>query len=330
MLRTAGAMLAERLTAQLLAGPPARSVGAVVGQLLAVQAQDLRAARLAIRSRSQGLAASDVDRALGSRELVITTVNRGTLHLIRSEDYPWLSALTTPQLATGNQTRLRQEGVSEAQAERGVAVIVRALQNGPKTRTQMKELLRSADVPTAGQAYAHTVFLATLRGLIVRGPMVDKEHGFVLVHDWLPTSPVVDRATALRELGRRYLLAHAAAQAGDLQKWAGITLGEARSALKGLVAPEVEPAPLPGPRLLGGFDEILMGWVDRQFVLGHHRGVVTMNGIFKPILLVDGQAAATWRLPSGKPVVDPFIPLSAQVQRMVDQDAIAVSQFLAG
>ncbi len=35
--------------------------------------------------------AADIDRALTEeRSLVITTLNRGTLHLVRSEDYPLL------------------------------------------------------------------------------------------------------------------------------------------------------------------------------------------------------------------------------------------------
>ena len=47
-----------------------------------------------------GLAAADVDRALSEeRSLLITWLNRGTLHLVRSEDYPLLHALTTPPLS---------------------------------------------------------------------------------------------------------------------------------------------------------------------------------------------------------------------------------------
>src|SRR5438874_1970959 len=106
-------MVAERLTAQLLAGPPAPDAVAVAERLLAVQGQDPRGARLAVRARTEGLAATDVDRALtDDRSLLITWLNRGTLHLVRSEDYPWLHALTTPPLLTANARRLSQEGVT--------------------------------------------------------------------------------------------------------------------------------------------------------------------------------------------------------------------------
>ena len=73
-----------RLTSQGLATRPARDPVEVAERLLAIQGQDPRGARLAVRARSEGLVASDVDRALDERRLIITWVNRGTLHLIRS------------------------------------------------------------------------------------------------------------------------------------------------------------------------------------------------------------------------------------------------------
>jgi hypothetical protein len=147
-------MLAERFTAQLLAGEPARDPVAVAERLLAVQGQDPRGVRLAIRSRTAGLSAADVDRALSEqRTLVITWLNRGTLHLVRSEDYPWLHALTAPRMLTANARRLAQEGVSPADAERAVKAIERSLaEEGPLTRRQLRERIAVAGVRTEGQA----------------------------------------------------------------------------------------------------------------------------------------------------------------------------------
>src|SRR6476620_10103245 len=134
-------MIRERLTAQLLAGPPARDPVAVAERLLAIQGQDARGARLAIRARSTGLSAADVDRALSEeRSLLITWLNRGTLHLVRSEDYPWLQMLTTPPLLTSCSRRLRQEGVTTQQGEKAVKTIERSLvKEGPLTRHQLRE-----------------------------------------------------------------------------------------------------------------------------------------------------------------------------------------------
>src|SRR5690349_10805728 len=193
------APLAERLTAQALAGEPLRSPEAVAERLLAVQGQDPRGARLAVRARTEGLSATDVDRALSEeRSLLITWLNRGTLHLVRSEDYPWLQLLTTPPLLTSCARRLRQEGIAPEVGERAVELIEKALADeGPLTRVQLRERLESADIPLVGQALIHLLFLAAVRGVAVRGPMVGKEHAYVFVHDWLGPARPIDRDTAL-------------------------------------------------------------------------------------------------------------------------------------
>ena len=116
-----------RFSSQLLGEERAADAVAVCDRLLAVQAQDLRSARLAVRARTDGLTAADVDRALDTGALVVGWLNRGTLHLVRNEDYWWLHALTTPPLFTANARRLAQTGVPADDAERGVAAIERAL-----------------------------------------------------------------------------------------------------------------------------------------------------------------------------------------------------------
>jgi hypothetical protein len=334
----------RRLAAQLLVGPSAEGVSQVVDRLLAVQAQDLRAARLAVRCRTTGLTAADVDRELNNRTLVVTWLNRGTLHLVRSEDYWWLQRLTTPQLQTGNARRLEQEGVSPVQADRGVAVIEAAIAaNGPMTRTQLREVVSAADVPVAGQAMVHILVLSALRGLTVRGPVIGRDQAFVLVRDWLADPPkVTDRDTDLSELARRFLAGHGPADERDLARWAGITLGDARRGLRA-VGPNLEERPgglvdLAGrpapngrrrPKLLGGFDPLLHGWVDRKPVLGSNQNIVTVNGLFRPFALVGGRAVATWSMPAGRVALEPFGRIPARLLADLDREARDVERFLA-
>jgi Winged helix DNA-binding domain len=90
-----------------------------------------------------------------------------------------------------------------------------------------------------------------------------------------------------------------------------------------------EPAaPLPPPRLLGPFDPVLHGWVSRDFVVGDHPGIVTSNGLFRPIALVDGRSVATWGLDSGKITLRPFEPISQSVRRALVKDAADVLDYL--
>jgi hypothetical protein len=344
------APLAARLCAQLLAGEPARDPVAVAERLLAIQAQDPRAARLAVRARTHGTGttAADVDRALThDRSLLIAWLNRGTLHLVRREDWPWLHALTTPSLHTGNLRRLAQEGVPPDDAERGVAAVERALAaEGPLTREQLRERVAAAGVRTERQALVHVLMAASLRGLIVRGPMVGSRHAYVLLRDWLgeeATAPV-DRDAALAELARRYLAGHGPAGDRDLARWAGLPLRDARVGLTAIAAQLKErpdglveltggagtraAPPPPPPRLLGAFEPLLLGWVSRENVLGANTRVVTVNGIFHPIALVRGRAVAIWRLAGGELALDPFARIAARDLAALRRDAADVARFL--
>ncbi|HEV2923093.1 MAG TPA: winged helix DNA-binding domain-containing protein [Solirubrobacteraceae bacterium] len=336
-------MIARRLTAQLLAGPPARDPVEVTSRLLAVQAQDPRGARLAIRARSAGLTAADVDRALTlDRSLVITWLNRGTLHLVAHEDYWWLHALTTPPLLTGNARRLAQEGVTPQSAERGVAAIERALADeGPLSREQLRERIAAAGVRTEGQALIHVLMLSCLRGLAVRGPMVEGRHAYVLVRDWLGRPQPVDRELALGELAHRYLAGHGPAEDRDLARWSGLPLRDVRAGL-GAIASELReqddglldlarrpaPAELPPPLLLGAFDPLLLGWCSREALLGANRSIVTVNGLFRPFALVRGRAVATWSIAGDEVTLKPFAPLAPEDRTELDSQARDVVRYL--
>ncbi len=340
---SASPMVAARLSAQLLSGPPATDPIAVAERLLAVQGQDPRGARLAVRARSEGLSAADVDRSLTEdRSLPITWLNRGTLHLVRSEDYPWLHALTTPPLFTANARRLNQEGLSPHAVDRAVSIIARSLaQEGPLTRAQLRERIAAAGVRTQGQALVHLLMRASLSGLTVRGPMIAHEHAYVLVRDWLGRARPVERDVALAELARRYLAGHGPADDRDLARWAGLPLRDARAGL-GAIASELDhredglvdlarrlpAAPLPPPRLLGSFDPVLLGWTSRAPLLESDQALVTVNGLFRPFALVGGRAVATWRLVAGRVGLEPFGPLTRAHAAALRADADEVVRFL--
>ncbi len=339
-------MIAERYTAQLLSGPPATDPVAVAERLLAVQGQDGRGVRLAVRARTRGLTVAAFDRALTEeRSLLITWCNRGTLHLIRREDYPLLAQLTMPPVFTANARRLEQEGVTPAKAKRAVAVIERALgEEGPLTRAQLGERIAAAGVRTEGQALVHLLIQACLLGVAIRGPMIGRHHAYALVHDWLGPQPAAgERDRALAELARRYLRGHAPADDRDLAKWAGLPLRDARAGLAAIASElherddgllELAGAPgrhsesMPAPRLLGAFDPILLGWRSREFIVGRHAPVIMIGGMFVAFALVDGRAAGLWRLDRGKVSIEPFGRLAARDRRALEADGDDVIRYL--
>jgi winged helix DNA-binding protein len=341
------ALRRERAAAQLLHRPAAARPAQVVTQLLAVQAQDLRAARLALRARSEGLSAAAVDAALtDERSLVVAWLGRGTLHLVGREDYPWLLALTAPGRLAANARRLGQEGVSPDDAQRALAIVERALaDDGPLTRPELAERIAARGIRTEGQATPHLLMLAALRGIAILGPVRADGHAFALVRDWLGGDPPpVDRDAALAELARRYLRGHGPADAADLATWAGLPLRDARAGLAAIaselaersdgladLAPRAAPPATIPPRLLGAFDPYLLGWKDRSFAVParYARRMHPGGGIVRATATVDGLAVGTWTLPGGKVDLDLFTRVDKTGTAALRAEAADVERFVA-
>jgi hypothetical protein len=315
----------RRLAAQLLAGRPERSAAAAAHRLLAIQAQNLRAGRLAVRARTAGLTAAGVNAELERRDVVITWLCRGTLHLVCREDYPWLLGLAAPTLRTSNLRRLHQCGFGPGEARRAADRIVRMLaDDGPLERAEIGRRLEADGHVLADQALVHLLFLPSLDGRIIRGPFHGAEQAFVLTRDWLGEQPeplsAGDRPRALAELARRFLAGHGPAAAADLALWAGLPLRDAAAGFASVSAQLVEtaggladlspPRPAPRtlpPRLLPAFDAYLLGWKDRTYQVPPERAAeIRAGGMIHPVALVDGVAAGRWtsRRSGGRVAVD--------------------------
>jgi winged helix DNA-binding protein len=344
------ALRRARAAAQLLHRPGALGVAQVVGRLLAVQAQDLRAARLALRARSTGLTAPDVDAALtAERAVLVAWLMRGTLHLVGRDDYPWLLGLTAPTRLSASRRRLAQEGVSADDAERAVGIVGRALaDDGPLTRPQLAERIAAEGIRTEGQATPHLLMLAALRGVAVLGPLrEDGGHAFALARDWLGTAPPTElagseRDGALAELARRYLAAHGPAAPADLAAWSGLALRDARAGLKAiaselaergddlvdLAARDPTPEAIPA-RLLAAFDPYLLGWKDRAFAVPtrYAKRVHPGGGMLRATATVDGLAVGTWSAPRGVVELEPFGRLPAGTRAALGTEADDVARF---
>ena len=295
-----------RAAAQLLHKAERRTPAQIVRRLLAVQAQDFASVPLALLARSSGLKRSDVHAALDSGELVTSWLNRGTLHLVHRDDFPWLHALTAPTTMTANKRRLAEEGVTDP--ERGVRAIAKALEDGPLLRRQIGERIGAK-----GPALTHLLLAATLRGLIVRGPVRGKEQTFVLVADHLGKLPKVDREQALDELGKRYAAGHARATDVDLAYWSGLPLRDVSVPRRGGVTLRQAGD---SKRLLPPFDPYILGWKDRSFAIpdAMKKRVMPGGGMFRAVVLTDGVVAGTWSRAGGKVTLDaPATGLKAEV-----------------
>ncbi len=347
-----------RLRSQRLSGPPETDVARLVRSLGAIQAQDPTAAALAVRARSRGLDSRSVERARDEeRSVVWMPALRGTLHLVAADDVGWILGLLGPIFAASGRRRRIALGLSDELCERALAGIRAILAGaGPLERGEIVRRLaaRGVAVDPGGQAPAHLLGFAALRGVVCRiGPA--RAPRYALLDDWLGGAAPVALADdeALAELARRYLGAHGPASAHDLAAWAGIGLRRARRGLE-LIAGELAPAQTVAGAawmlaasehaaagrararsrvsLLGHFDPYLLGYADRDLVLDprHAARIQAGGGFVQPAMLADGTVVGTWRRPSGRADIElrPFAELAGDVEAAFEREAADVARFL--
>jgi winged helix DNA-binding protein len=326
-----------RLRAQGLSGPRGGGVEAALERLVGVQAQELGFARLAFRPRcAPTVVAAEVDAALREGALVWTWAMRGTLHLVRAADAGWLLGLLGPIFAARGRPRRLALGLDDALCERAVEQLRSILATeGPLPRAALAARL---PIDAEGQAPAHLLGYAAMRGVVCRAPAADggREPVYVLLEDWLGGAPVtVEEDEALARLGRRYLAAHGPATTEDLAAWSGIGLRRARRALDGVAASALGEPDGAGDRrhvaLLGHFDPYLLGYASRDLVLDprHAARIQAGGGFVGPAVLVDGRVVGTWRRSKGD-WIEPFEPLDADVPVELEDERADVERYLAG
>ncbi len=321
-------LAAQGLTPVTAAADPVAAARAVVG----VQAQDVRAAALALRSRVPGLHRADV----AASRLVRTWTVRGTVHLHEPDDLPWLDAVLGPRNRAHFEEAMRRRGDYEA-ATAMLGDLVALLAERPLDRGSLLAQLAGRGHPALGQPAVNVLMpWAAARGLVAGLP-----DGRYLAAQ---PPPAADADLALATLARRYLAGYGPASAADLAWWSGLPLGAARQALAAAAPTETvgelfalpgtfdaAPPAAPPALLLAAFDTTMLGYRRREPLVtaGHDRRVLPGGGgMLRPVVLIDGLAAGTWgvRVRAGRPAVTvdwfsgpaPSAELDAEMRRVED------------
>jgi hypothetical protein len=316
------------------AGTPDLSPTDVVRRMVALQGQDLPAVLRAIAVRSrQGTTLDDVRAAFDTGELVRGWTQRGTLFATTPGDLAALLSLTGARmLRTGRRVR-ETEGLDDDVVARAEAVALEALRASPDgggiSRTAMVDLWQQAGIPIEGQRGYHLIATLGVQGVLHWGPFAGAQQLMVeSPRPGLGDVPAEEPDTALRRIARSYFASRGPATTEDLAWWLGLPKVPVRTAVAELRAEQPEavvevvvdgkvmlvgqPAsglgadPAPGPDLaepsgvllVPGFDEIVLGYQDRELVADAEamRTVVPfINGIFRPAVLLDGRVVGTWR-----------------------------------
>ncbi len=280
-------LVRARLAAQCLSpSAAASSAKEAARSVCGVQAQDVRSAGLALRSRVPGLSGGDVAAA----GLVRTWTVRGTLHLIAPEDRDWLHALCAPRFLPRMERAMEQRG-QLATARGMLDDLLGLVEERPRERAELLTRLaeRGHDDLTDRSVNVLMPWVA------LQGLAVGTADGRWVRSD--PPGPVGEEE-ALATLARRYLEGYGPANDRDLAAWSGFPLGRARLALE-LAGPvhTAEPAAPPECALLAAFDPAMLGWATRTALVpaDHEHDVLPGGGMLRPVVLAGKRVVGTWR-----------------------------------
>ena len=352
-----------RLRAQQLipqSSGAATDTAAIVKALCGIQAQDMLAAKLAVRVRSAGMEIADVEQARVQERTVVRTWGlRGTLHILPSEDIGRLLPLLGPIFIAGSRRRYEELGLDEDISARGIRIIRNALASrGPLTRAEIVEQLAVHGLHIEGQARPYLLSRAALEGSICMGPDRGAEPTYVLLSDWINKKYPLPREEASVALARRYLKAYGPATSEDFAAWSGIPMSTTRAAWQRIADQliEIEIADHPAwmlktsmarldelpistihspiVRLLPGFDNYLLGYKNRDLAVSpqYTKRINAGGGLLRPTLLVDGRIVGTWKMKRQKNHLDvevePFDQLTPEVLAGLETEVTDIARFL--
>ncbi|MGB7981687.1 MAG: winged helix DNA-binding domain-containing protein [Candidatus Nanopelagicales bacterium] len=335
-----------------------RSIPEVVEWFAAMQGQDLASLQWSLGLRT-GTNRAEVIRAFDSGRILRTWPMRGTLHVVPGRDVHWMLEHLGARALAGAARRREILDLTAADADRAADVLGTALAGGTVlTRAECVEVLESAGIPGAGQRAYHLLWYASQKGVTCLGPPRGKEQTFVLLDDFAPPGPGLDRPAALAEIAARFVRSHGPVSAHDLARWADLTLTDARAALasaEGLTTLDfegrtlhvteqqrdthpdesIDPMDRLPARALPGFDEFILGYRDRtaQLDAEHERLVVPGgNGVFANTLVLDGRVVGTWRrrelVRSVEIAAAPFARLGLRAQQDLEPALRSYGEFV--
>lgn len=306
----------------------------------AIQAQDYGQAVWAIASRLKNGTIQDVERDIQDGKILRTWPMRGTIHFVPAEDAVWMVELTGKRMLVADRRRQDQLDLNQAIIDRCGSLLQTALK-GRKlmSRPDVMDLFESNSISTKGQRGYHILWALAHVGLICIGPMMGKQQSIVLLREWVPNSLVLSHEDSMALLAKRYIQSHGPVTIRDFATWTKFNLSEARQAFE--LAKGVECVDIDGVQYwqskvvpngkpkriyyLAAFDEYFLGYKDRSAIIhaDHFQKVVPgNNGVFSPLLVVDGQAAGTWRRTIKKRGVDvevtTFEPLQVAAKELED------------
>lgn len=328
------------------------TVKEVVGWMGAMQAQDFYMVRWAIGMRIPNSTNQFIESAIDDGHVIRTHLLRPTWHLASSDDLHWMLALNAKQIKASMKSRDRELELDDVIYAKSNSIFESALQGGNQlSREELLSRLAGENIATDNNRASHLLMRAELDGIICSGRIKKNKQTYALLSERVPKATTLSRDEAISLLALKYFTSHSPATLSDFVWWSGLSVNEARKALEmvksnfisetigdqiywftpSFIFPKSHKDIV---HLLPAFDEFLISYKDRTASLPFkdQTKAVSNNGIFKPIIVINGQVVGIWRrtIKNDRIILEtePFQSLTVAAKEQIAEAALRYSNFL--
>jgi hypothetical protein len=304
-----------RLISQKIALSEFKTAKEIVSWMGAMQAQDYSMAKWAIGVRLSDTTDAKVESAIDKGEILRTHVLRPTWHFIPADDIYWMLDLSGTKIKSSFKSRDKELELTESVISKTQSILENILSNvSGLTREEISEEFTRAKIRTDANRLSHIMIHAELAGLVCSGPIKEKKVTYSLLRDRVPVKKEISRDEALARLAGKYFMSRCPATLEDFIWWSNLSATDARKAVES-VKPDFLPETIGSSKywlpqsfsdeviketsvyLLPAYDEFLIAYKERNSSLSaiNNKRTVSINGIFYPLIVVNGQVAGLWK-----------------------------------
>ena len=286
----------------------------LVSWMGAVQAQDYAMAKWAIGVRLNDHSNKDIESSFNKGEIIRLHVLRPTWHFVSADDVYWILELNAEKIKRSLKSRLAGLELTETVIAKTSRILENKLSGGISlTRDEIANEFHRANIKTDNNRLSHILFRAEMDGIVCSGPLKDKNLTYALLRERVPFRKTMNHDESLAELAKRYFSSHCPATMEDFAWWSNLSAADARKALQ-LIKDDFHPESIgtsvylipnsgnmitkkTSVHLLPAYDEFLISYKDRSCSLSlvNNNKTVSSNGIFYPLIVLNGQVAGTWK-----------------------------------
>ncbi|HEY9364234.1 MAG TPA: winged helix DNA-binding domain-containing protein [Chitinophagaceae bacterium] len=340
-----------RLVSQQIAASKFKTPKDLVKWMGAMQAQDYAMAKWAIGLRLPGSTNKQVEAAIDKGTIIRTHLMRPTWHFVAAEDIYWMLELTAPRIKAALKSRHKELELTEKTFSKSTTVLEKALA-GKKylTREELMIEFTKSKIATHDNRSSHLMLRAELDGIVCSGATKNNKQTYALIAERIPNKKNFTKDEALATLAKKYFLSHCPATIQDFAWWSGLPLTDARHAVEMIKRDFVSekiglqtywtsnsfsiPEKSKSVYLLPAYDEFIISYKDRgaAFNAENLKRSISNNGLFKPLIVINGEVTGLWKRTIRKDKVivqiEFFRPYNKTSKKLIEKAALTYGLFL--